>query len=492
MNISGLPVYRPYFTPDYSPVVAKIKSIIDAQTAAILQPIDGLQQSSASYDLKISDYGLIQSDLAVLEETAQSLSGKNAFSRYRAQSSNVSIATSYATGDTLGGTYNVDVSQLAQGETLVSMPQQSPAIQNLGDPLATLTFHFSSGDTKNVTLDNNTLPGIAAAINQANIGITASVVSDANGFRLMLQGPSGAANAFSIGVNGSDAINHLLFYSDGAAGNAMSQTMAAQDAQARVNGATFSSNSNMLAGIAGGLTINLTGIGRTTVAVSPDLSRISYAVQAFVDAYNRAQSDIASYLGKELAGDKTLPAISSQLSADLAAQPSSPNGASNGLLAQTGITRNPDGTLSFDAQTFQNAYAQDPQGVAQLFSNHGNGLADQIAAQIHGVIQPSGDISTTIGQLLQKIRVNQQTADNIQNIASQNIENSAQYYVQLLARMIVKQIMDQFLQFTRQQSGPSATSSQPGSQQPNPQLPASLFMTPATLQVSNAASSRGI
>jgi flagellar hook-associated protein 2 len=478
MYISGIPtyspyinsVYRPYITSDYSPVVANIKAIIDAQTAAILQPVDGLHQASSSYDIKISSYGQIQSDLAVLEATAQNLSGPNAFSRYSAKSTNPAIFTSYTQGSAIPGVYNVQVSRLAQGETLVSATQHTP--MTIGSELpATVTFKFKNGDRKNVIINSNGpdgLSGIAASINRANIGISASVVSDGADLRLMLQGSSGASNAFNIEVSGNDTISHLLFYADGAANNAMSQTVTAQDSLASVNGTPFNGNSNVLAGIAGGLTVNLKGVGTANVAVSSDLSQISYAVQSFVDAYNIAQSDIATYLSKELSGDKTLPMVSGQLSSDL--------GSSNGQLSQIGITRNQDGTLSFNTQAFQDAYSRNPQVVAHLFTDNGNGLADQIAKQLHSVIQPSGDISSTINQLLQKIKNNQQTESNLQDSAFQNIENSAHYYVQLLAGMIVKQIMDQFLQSTRQQSNQSSTS--PTS---NNQLPGSLFAIPATL-----------
>lgn len=480
MNISGVPSYSPYITPDYSPVVAKIKAIIDAQTATILQPVDGLQQSSASYDLKISEYGLIQGDLAVLEATTQSLSGPNAFSRYSAKSSNTAVASSYAQGYTLPGVYNVEVRQLAQGETLVSAAYPTLTIGN--NLTAIIAFKFSNGDIKNVAINSPvSLPGIAATINQAKIGILASVISDGSNFRIMLQGPSGASNAFSVGVSGNDAIRELLVYSDGA-GN-MSQTMAAQDSQASVNGTPFSSAGNLLAGVAGGLAVNLKGVGRATVAVFTDVAQISYAVQAFVDAYNTAQSDIAAYLGKELSGDKTLPSVSGQLSSDLATRQTS-----NSLLAQIGITSNPDGSLSFDSTLFQDAYSRNPQGVAQLFTDHGNGLADQIANQIHDVLRPGGDISSTINQLLQKIQKNRQTISNLQDSALRNSENSAHYYVQLLARMIVKQIMDQFLQLTRQQSSQTAMPAQSYNQLPN-----SVFAIPATLnfQLPDAALAGG-
>lgn len=475
MTISGIPAYRPYITPDYSSVVAKIITTLDSQTAATLQPAEALRQSSTSYDIKISNYGQIQSDLAVLESAAQTLSGSNAFSRYSAKSTNPSIFTSYAQGSVLPGVYNVEVSQLAQGQTLVSAAQRDPSMTIGSDLPATVTFSFSSG--KNINLNINTpdsLPAIAADINQANIGVSAQVISDASGYRLMLNGASGASNAFSIAVSGNEAVSHLLSYSDGTNDSLMSKTMAAQDSQGTVNGTPINGNSNVLTDIAGGVTLNLKGVGLATVAVSPDLSQISNAVKSFVDAYNTAQSDIATNMTGVLSGDKTLSAVSGQLSSDLAARQALPDGSSNSSLAQIGITQGKDGTLSFDTQAFQDAYSRNPDAVAHLFTDNGRGLADQIATQIHDVIQPDGNISSTINELLLKMQKNQQTESNLQDTAMQNLQYSAHEYAQQLSILIVKQIMDYFLQYTQQQSSQYQTPLYSGNQQPN-----SLF-TPST------------
>ncbi len=447
MTISGIPAYRPYITPDYRPVVAKIIATLDAQTAAILQPADGLRQASSSYDIKISNYGQIQSDLSVLESAAQYLSGPGAFSRYSATSSNPSAFTSYAQVSAQTGVYNVEVSQLAQGETLVSAAQKTPNIT--GDQATSVTFSFSSGTIINLNLNAaDSLSAIAGRINQAHIGVSAQVITDNSGFRLMLNGSSGAANAFSIGVSGNDGMRHLLSYSANATDDAMTQTMAAQDSMVRVNGTAIKDSNNVITG--GGITLNLKGVGTGTVAVSPDLTRISDAVQSFVDAYNIAQGDIASNMSGALSGDKTLSAVSGQLASDMAARQSAQGGSS--LLAQIGITREKNGTLSFNTQAFRDAYSLNPHGVAHLFTDNGNGLADQIAMQIHDVIQPNGDIASTINELMLKIQKNQQTESTLQESAFQNLQYSAHQYAQQLSIMIVKQIMEYFLQFNPQQS----------------------------------------
>lgn len=446
MGVSSLPAYNPY-NPSVAIYLAKAIDRLDAQWADAQQSVDRLQQSSASFEIKISDYGRIQSDLAALESAAQSLSGPTAFFRYSAKSSDSRVLSAYMQGSALPGTYNVEVSQLAQGETLVSAAQRDPfAPIGNGSP-ATVTFRFRNGASENIAINgsNDSLSSIAASINRAGIGISAMAIFDGSAFRLVIKGPEGAANTFNIGVSGDDALSRLLSYSGGASNNAMSLSMAAQDSQGSVNGTPFSGDSNVLMNVAEGLTLSLSGIGSTAVTVSTDLLRISDAVRSFVDAYNVAQGDIAASLTGELPGDRTLAGVSDQLSSDLAAWQSGQGTSSNGLLAQIGITRNQDGTLSFDVKAFQEAYSRDPAGVAHIFTDNGNGLAEQIANQIQSVIQPGGNISMIINQLLSQIQGNQQMENRMQDSAIQDLQHSAHRYAQQLALMIIRQIIDQFM-----------------------------------------------
>ncbi|BBI99790.1 flagellar hook-associated protein 2 [Ferrigenium kumadai] len=436
MNVSSVSVYQPY--------IEKITSQLDSQSAAAQRSIDELHRLSASYEVKISDYGMIQSDLSNLQSAAQKISGIDAFSLYSAKSTDSAILTASAQKNAPPGTYNIRVSQLAQGETLVSAARQNPsAAIGSGSP-STINFQFVNGASQSVTIDksNNTLPGIAASINQADIGISASVAFNGSAFQLVLNGPSGSSNAFNIGGSGDEAVTHLLSYSNGATNNAMTQTMAAQDSLGSINGTPFTGYSNVVKGIAGGLTLNLGKTGDAAITVATDMVQITSAVQSFVDTYNRVQSDLATYQTGELSGDRTLPALSNQLSDDL----KSGSNPSTGSLEQIGITRNQDGALAFDAKVFQDVYAQDPAGVARLFTDNGTGLADQISKQLQNVLQPSGGISSTIDQLLTKIQDNQQMESSIEYNSIQDLQSSAHQYAQQLAMMIVTDIVNQFMQ----------------------------------------------
>src|SRR3546814_13619685 len=56
------------------------------------------------------------------------------------------------------------------------------------------------GVAKTITIDaaNNSLDGLAGAINARGAGVTASIIADEGGHRLILQGPTVEAGAFTL------------------------------------------------------------------------------------------------------------------------------------------------------------------------------------------------------------------------------------------------------------------------------------------------------
>ena len=101
-----------------------------------------------------------------------------------------------------------------------------------------------------MTIDNtdNTLDGLAAAINNnTNLGVTASVITDANGARLALvSNTSGAPGNLTITPSGG-----VLGFNTGVTG---------VNAALNVDGIPISSTTNTVSGAIPGVTLNLTGL----------------------------------------------------------------------------------------------------------------------------------------------------------------------------------------------------------------------------------------
>jgi flagellar hook-associated protein 2 len=105
-----------------------------------------------------------------------------------------------ATNAAIAGTHTVTVTNLAQTSSGYLVPIASAADKLSGS----ITLHVGSGATHTITLNssNNTLSGLAAAINGSGAGITASVLTDANGSRLSLvSGTSGQSSDITISGN---------------------------------------------------------------------------------------------------------------------------------------------------------------------------------------------------------------------------------------------------------------------------------------------------
>ena len=87
------------------------------------------------------------------------------------------------------------------------------ATDAVGEGVLTITTGTTSVDVT-VTAENDNLTGLAKAINDANAGVTATVVTDSNGARLMVKGKTGAANAFTLSVPGGTTSGLERFASD--------------------------------------------------------------------------------------------------------------------------------------------------------------------------------------------------------------------------------------------------------------------------------------
>ncbi|HEX4598267.1 MAG TPA: flagellar cap protein FliD N-terminal domain-containing protein, partial [Burkholderiaceae bacterium] len=229
-----------------------VNTLVSELIRADSQPMNQLQQRESGVQSQLSAYGQIQSALSSLQSAATALTVGSAFSAEQATVSGNGVGAS-VNGTPATGSYSITVSQLAQAQSAASTPFAN-ASTVIGTGTLTLqlgtykstgnTFTAQSGSSPvNITINssNDTLGGIATAINSAGAGVSASVVTDNSGSRLVLSsGNTGAANAFSLTVADSDGNNtdasglsQLAFdpTATAGAGKNMAPTQSAQDAQ---------------------------------------------------------------------------------------------------------------------------------------------------------------------------------------------------------------------------------------------------------------------
>ena len=240
---------------------------------------------------------------------------------------------------------------------------------------------------------DQSLQGIRDAINKANIGVSASIVSDgsADPYRLGLTSNKTGANAnMKISVGGVDggepdaAIAALLGH-DPAGAQALTQTSAAQSAMLTVNGIAVTSASNSITDAIQGVTLTATEVGNTTMTVAKDTATAQNNVNGFVKAFNDLNNTIKGLSSYDpatkragiLQGDSTVRSIQSQLRQQLGANLGG-SGKFN-LLSQVGISFQKDGVLAVDSAKLQKAMSENLADVGSLFAEIGNASDGQVS-----------------------------------------------------------------------------------------------------------------
>lgn len=410
------------------------------------QPLVNLQRKEVSYQARISALGSLRGALSALQTSASALppdTGKTAaekYSSFLATVADTEIATASASTGAAPGVYTLEVSQLAQSQRLVSAPLTS-ADSTIAE--GTLTIDFGtleagvytadSARQLEVTIDssNNTLAGLRDAINAANGGVTATIITGTAGAQLVLTAKdSGSKNVMQLtGLTGFD------FDATSAAGD-LSQDpaqggRAAQNAEFTVNGIAASSSTNTVSGVLDGVTLTLkkTNVGTPTdITVRKDTTTALKAnLNAFVKAFNEAASTISN-LGsynaetKEsgpLQGQAVIRTTQSQLR-NLVFNTTAGGTTAFQRLADIGVTFSKEGELSIDSAKLDKALEADYEAVLRLTTNVG----ETFKSSLDTVVGSTGTISGLTDSLNRMIK----DLDSQRTILNQRLTNIEERY----------------------------------------------------------------
>lgn len=384
-----------------------ITNLTAAQKASAEAPITTQQATNAA---QISAAASLSSDLATFAQSLNTLISGGSL-QAQPQSSNSSVLTvSAVPGQALGNLgSSITVNQLAQAQSVKSATFSAQQTFDTG------TLDISVGGAAPIEIDitsgNNTLAGIASAINSRNTGVTAKVITGANGDgTLILTGKSGQAQAFTLSAtdsgSGGPSLSSLAF-GNGVSGG-MTQTQAAQDASLTVDGVAITRSSNSFNDVIAGVQMTLTGAGSTDLSSSQPTDAITQAVNDFTSAYNQLMGEIntATAIGGSastagpLNGNSAVRALKAQLS-KLTTMNLNASGSVR-TLAELGIKTGQDGTLSVDNTQLSKVLATYPDDVAAMFmtsqssSDPGVIITNKPGAALSGVYTVTG-ISTASG-----------------------------------------------------------------------------------------------
>jgi flagellar hook-associated protein 2 len=385
-----------------------------------------LTNQQNSLDGQVSAYGSFTSALDALQLSLGALETPSTLAGFDANVADKSIASATTGSGAVAGTYSLEVDNLATSATLTSAPVTGSSTVGTG----TLTIAVGGASTSiNIDSSNNTLAGIAAAINSAsnNPGVTASVITASDGSRLVLSGTAtGTGNAITVTQSGGDGGLSALVYDPANGVTNLTDTKDAADAKFKINGFAATSSSNVVSSAISGVTINLlaataTGVS-TNLSVTPDTSGAQGAVDKFVTALNGVLSSIQTLTSYDpstntagpLNGNPTLEAFQNQLQKILGQVV---QGGSGGVssLAELGITANADGSYSVDDTKVDNALGSSLSSVGNLLGGP-SGLITQIDSLVTSYTKPGGLLAT----------INQGLQTGLSNVSSQQTALAAQ------------------------------------------------------------------
>jgi flagellar hook-associated protein 2 len=184
---------------------SEIATLIQQASAAYQAPATALQNQEQPIQTQISALGKVQSALSGLQAALGGLADVQTLAQRSVTTSPSGTVSATVTNAASPGTYNLTNIQLAQAQSLISSGSAS-ASSSLGAGSITIQVGSGSPVTINIASGQDTLSGIANAINQANAGVTAAVVYDGTNYHLSLTGTNtGTAAAFTVSGTGGEA-----------------------------------------------------------------------------------------------------------------------------------------------------------------------------------------------------------------------------------------------------------------------------------------------
>jgi flagellar hook-associated protein 2 len=305
-----------------------VNSIVTQLMAIERQPLNALQTKQTAIQTTVSEYGKVKSAISTLRDAASKLASSSLWGQTVSTSSNAAAVTSTTNGS-VAGTYAVAVQSLASVQTVATGVYPATTVNPGTGVLHIDMGAWGAGQTSftgkvpavsaDITIAaTDTLTDVRDKINAAGVGVTALIMTDSSGSRLLMRSNvSGAENGFrTSGIAGLD-------FDPAGGGAGMTQTQAAADAKATVNGLPVTSTTNAFVNIVDGLSLTLNAVttAPVNIDVAADKENIKKALTAFADAYTAVNKLIATDTkydpvtkkGGPLLADSAVSAMQTQL-----------------------------------------------------------------------------------------------------------------------------------------------------------------------------------
>lgn len=344
-------------------------TLINNLVAAESQEQTLLSTKATGISKLVSSFQSLNSQLAALTGAAKSAGTAASWDVFTATSSSSSVSVTAGTG-AAASSLSLTVQQVARAQ--VSLIDAADLAGQ-----SALTFTMADGTSQTVTIDGDHPADIAQAINDAKLGISASLVrvsgtGDTSQYVLQLTGATGQANAFGVaagtGAEGESptAVGTVITTAQDASVVLWSGTGAER---------TVTSATNTFEGLLSGTTITVSAASAdpVTISLTPDTAARTALVTGMVAQVATVISAIAAgtkqttttdddgntvVTGGIYAGDTAVRSLTQDL---ISAFTYPVDGKSPTTVL--GISVDKDGTISIDQEVLAASLADDPEGT---------------------------------------------------------------------------------------------------------------------------------
>ncbi len=394
-------------------------SIISALMELEAQPQTLLQNKQDTAEDVLTALQAINVKTASLATAAEKAADADNWASFKATSSSDAV-TATTDSTATAGTLTFTVDAIAASQVSLSAAVETGADLGVDDP-PVLTLKNADGDYVTVTADSTSLADIAAAINESDMGITATMVQVTGGdsptYRLQFTSETtGTDGAFELYIGDQATV-------EGGGATRLDSTTVTEGTDASITlyagtaaETTYTQSSNTFEGLMTGVDVKLTSdveAGESvTVTVAANASAVKSLASNIVTNLNTVLSDIASYTatgtdendeGDSIVTAGTLggDAAIRQLKYALIEAGSYPiDGVSP---SDYGISITEDGEFEFDEDVFAEALESDPEGTAAFIQ--------ALGARIQTTAETYSDSKT--GTLTLKIATQESKIDDL-------------------------------------------------------------------------------
>jgi len=331
-----------------------------------------IQTSIDKSEASISGYAAISFQLDVVKSAFESFDDVSELATSKSTSSNPDVVEmTTLSGETLRGTYDINVSQVATEQRTVSTTFSS-VDQSLNDESFDLTISVGNQSVTDhtVTIDTATPDGIVTSINTANIGVTANLVRLGNSsdeYQIMLQGDKGSEGSFTI----SSSVD-LGF------GESSNTLQTAGNAQFVFNGLSIERETNEISDLVNGATLTIKAPSEETVSVSVSSGEnlLKGSLQNMITAYNDLKgimdalvdSDSEIENGGALVNDYSGVRFVEQQIRDAIFDDAETASGSISSIRDLGVSTDKNGKLVLDEEVFDDALTNDYDDVKMMLT----------------------------------------------------------------------------------------------------------------------------